>query len=151
MTSKCHVRPRLDPRLGGNDYKKHCWHLWGNLNMNFRLKYYIKREVTQLCLTLRDPKDCSHFPGKSTGVGCHFLLQGISWPRDRTPVSHTAGRCFTIWAIREAQLWLRQSYSLWFWSLLHDYIKEVPAFRKHMLENGDRVIISARCFQMVKK
>ena len=59
MTSKCHVCPRLDPRLGGNDYKKHCWHLWGNLNMNFRLKYYIKSEVTQSCLTLRDPMDCS--------------------------------------------------------------------------------------------
>ena len=41
--------------------------------------------VTQSCLTLCDPKDCSlqgfsvHgiFPGKSTGLGCHFLLQGI--------------------------------------------------------------------------
>ena len=38
-------------------------------------------EVTQSCLTLLDPMDCSlpgssvHgiFPGKSTGVGCHFL------------------------------------------------------------------------------
>ena len=27
--------------------------------MNFRLKYYIKSEVTQSCLTLRDPMDCS--------------------------------------------------------------------------------------------
>ena len=24
------------------------------------------------------------FPGKSTGVGCHFLLQGSPWPRDQT-------------------------------------------------------------------
>ena len=31
------------------------------------------------------------FPGKNTGVGCHFLLQGIFWPRDRTQVSCTAG------------------------------------------------------------
>ena len=39
----------------------------------------------QLCLTLYDPMDCSlpgssvcgDFPGKNTGVGCHFLLQGI--------------------------------------------------------------------------
>ena len=37
----------------------------------------------QLCLTLCDPMDCStrllhpcNFPGKNTGVGCHFLLQG---------------------------------------------------------------------------
>ena len=42
-------------------------------------------EVDQSCLTLCDPMDCSlpasssHgiFPGKNTGVGCHFLLQGI--------------------------------------------------------------------------
>ena len=41
-------------------------------------------EVAQWCLTLSDPVDCSlpcssiHgiFPFKSTGVGCHFLLQG---------------------------------------------------------------------------
>ena len=45
-------------------------------------------EVTQLCPILCYPMDCSlpgsedllslwNFPGKSTGVGCHFLLQGI--------------------------------------------------------------------------
>ena len=42
-------------------------------------------EVTQLCPTLCDPVDCSlprssiHgiFPGQSSGVGCHFLLQRI--------------------------------------------------------------------------
>ena len=41
--------------------------------------------VTQACLTLWDPMDCSppgsavhgDSPGKNTGVGCHALLQGI--------------------------------------------------------------------------
>ena len=35
-------------------------------------------------------------PGKNTGVGCHFLLQGIfsSQPRDQTCVSCLAGRFF---------------------------------------------------------
>ena len=41
--------------------------------------------VTQLCLTLYDPMECSlpgsfaheDSPGKNTGVGCHALLQGI--------------------------------------------------------------------------
>ena len=41
-------------------------------------------EVTQSCPTLCDPMDCSppgsfhpwSFLSKSTGVGCHFLLQG---------------------------------------------------------------------------
>ena len=28
-------------------------------------------------------------PGKNTGVGCHFLPQGIFPPRDRTQVAHT--------------------------------------------------------------
>ena len=28
--------------------------------------------------------------------------RGSSWPRDRTQVSHTAGRCFNLWAAREA-------------------------------------------------
>ena len=41
--------------------------------------------VTESCLTLCDPMDCSppgssvhrDSPGKNTGVGCHALLQGI--------------------------------------------------------------------------
>ena len=41
------------------------------------------------------------FLGKSTGVGCHILLQGTSQPRDQTQVSHIVDRCFTIWATRE--------------------------------------------------
>ena len=44
-----------------------------------------KSEVSQSCLTFCDPIDCSPpgssvhgiFPGMNTGVGCHFLLQGI--------------------------------------------------------------------------
>ena len=35
-------------------------------------------------------------PGKNTGVGCHFLLQGSSRPRDRTQVSCIAGRHFKL-------------------------------------------------------
>ena len=37
--------------------------------------------------------------GKNTGVGCHFLLQGSSWPRDWTCASWSsciAGRFFTM-------------------------------------------------------
>ena len=41
-----------------------------------------EREVAQSCPTLCDPMDTRllhpwDFLGKSTGVGCHFLLQGI--------------------------------------------------------------------------
>ena len=56
-----------------------------------------KSEVAQSCPTLCDPMDTRllhpwDFPGKSTGVGCRFLLQGTSRPTDRTQVSHTVDR-----------------------------------------------------------
>ena len=59
------------------------------------------------CPTLCNPMDCSlprllcswDFPGKNTGVGCHFLLQGIiltqglnlcllHWQMDSLPLNH---------------------------------------------------------------
>ena len=70
--------------------------------------------ATQSCLTLFNPMDCSPrglsvhgiFPGKNTGVGCPFLLQGI-FPTQGSnphllPASPTlAGEFFTTWAIWE--------------------------------------------------
>ena len=58
---------------------------------------------SQSCPTLCNPMTCSptgscvhgDFPGKNTGVSCHFLFQGSSWPRNWTTVSCTAGRFFT--------------------------------------------------------
>ena len=83
--------------------------------------------VAQLCLTLRDPVDCS-LPGSSV----HGILQarilewvaipfsrGSSWPRDWTRVSNIAGRFFTIWGTREAEKkknyfqWRNQSRLYW--------------------------------------
>ena len=40
-------------------------------------------------------------PGKTTGVGCHSLLQGIFLMRGWTQASCTAGRFFTIWVSGE--------------------------------------------------
>ena len=67
-------------------------------------------EVAQLCPTLCNPMDCSP-PGSSV----HGILQarilewvvitfsrGSSRPRDRTQVSRIRGRCFNLWATREA-------------------------------------------------
>ena len=67
--------------------------------------------VTQLCPILCDPVYCS-----PPGTSVHGILQarilewvaisffrGSSWPKDRTWVSRTTGRCFTLWATREAQ------------------------------------------------
>ena len=41
--------------------------------------------------------------------------RGSSWPRDRTQVSRTAGRFFTIWATREAlvKMWYVYIYRQW--------------------------------------
>ena len=73
------------------------------------LRHSSSSEVTHLCPTLCDPVDCS-LPGFSV----HRILQarilewvaisfsrGSSWPRDRTWLSCTAGRCFNLWATRK--------------------------------------------------
>ena len=67
-------------------------------------------EVSQSCPTLCDPMDCSLL-----GSSLHGILQarvpewvaisfsmGSSQPRDRTRVSRIPGRCFNLWATREA-------------------------------------------------
>ena len=60
--------------------------------------------VTQSCLTLFDPMNCSlpgssvhgDSPGKRTGVCCHALLQGIFPTHRLNPgLSHISGRFFT--------------------------------------------------------
>ena len=71
-------------------------------------------EVSQSCPTLCDPVDWSP-PGSSV----HGILQarilewvaisfsgGSSRPRDRSQVSRIAGRCFNLWATREALKWI---------------------------------------------
>ena len=71
-------------------------------------------EVTQSCLTLCDPMDSSP-PGSSIhGIFQATVLdwvaisfsRGSSRPKDQTQVSHIAGRCFTVWATKEAQIFL---------------------------------------------
>ena len=66
-------------------------------------------EVAQSCPTLCDPVDCS-LPGSSVpGILQARILEwaaisfyrGSAQPRVRTQVSHTADRCFTLWATRE--------------------------------------------------
>ena len=70
--------------------------------------------VTLSCPTLWDPKDYN-----SPGSSVHGILQarilervaipfsrGSSQPRDRTQISHIAGRFFTVWATREIDRWI---------------------------------------------
>ena len=66
--------------------------------------------VAQLCPTHCDPRDCSPPSSFVHGILQARILEwiavpfsrGSSWPRDWTWVSCTAGRFFTIWAIKEA-------------------------------------------------
>ena len=68
-------------------------------------------EVTQSCLTLCSPVDCRP-PGSSVhGISQARILEWVAIsfsrqsfrPRDQTRVSLIAGRCFNLWATREAQ------------------------------------------------
>ena len=76
---------------------------------NMPLQWIMKAKVKSLSrVRLCDSIDCSlsgssvrDFPGNSTGVDCHFLLQGTSRPRARTQVSHIVDRRFSVWATRE--------------------------------------------------
>ena len=71
--------------------------------------------------TLWDPMNC-----RPPGSSVHGILQartlewvvipfsgGSSQPRDWTQVSCIEGRFFTIWAIKEAQLWKRSVSNFW--------------------------------------
>ena len=67
-------------------------------------------EVTQSCPTLCDPMNCSLPCSSIRGILQTRILEWVaisfsrrsSQPRDWSWVSHIAGRCFTIWATREA-------------------------------------------------
>ena len=77
-------------------YSKGCMHWFSNQCVC---------SVTQSCLTLCDPLDCSlpgssvHgiFPGKNTGVGCISYSRGSSWPRDGTCIFSVS--CIGRWVL----------------------------------------------------
>ena len=75
--------------------------------------YEDESEVTQSCLTLCDPMDCSlqcspvHeiFQARVLEWVAISFSRGSSQPRDQTWVSRIVGRCFIIWATREVSKW----------------------------------------------
>ena len=71
-------------------------------------------KVTQSCLTLCDPMICTvHgiLQPRILGWVAFPFSRGSSQPRDWTKVSCTAGRFFTIWAIRETPQILISAYN----------------------------------------
>ena len=71
-------------------------------------------KLLQSCLTPCDAMDCSlpgspvygDSPGKKTGMGCHFLLQGVFSGIEPTSLTSPAlaGRVFTTSVIQESLL-----------------------------------------------
>ena len=61
-------------------------------------------KVVQLCLTLCNPMDTAHgsLQARILEWVAFPFSRGSSQPKDRTQVSHIAGRFFTSWATREA-------------------------------------------------
>ena len=69
-----------------------------------KLKKTHKVKVAQSCPTVCDPMDYTvHGILQARILACvaFAFSSGSSQPRDRTQVSHTAGRFFTSWATRE--------------------------------------------------
>ena len=72
---------------------------------------HVHMSVTQSCLTLWDPMDCSPTdssvhgisPGKTIEVSCHFFLQGIFWTQTLNLGLLIAGRFLTLRDRREQQ------------------------------------------------
>ena len=80
--------------------------------------YESESEVTQSCPNLCNPIDVAYqappymeFSRQEYLVGCHFLLQGILPTQGLTWIFCIAGRHFTVWATREAQI--HYSYIKW--------------------------------------
>ena len=104
-------------------------------NLNFASKSYVLPScsvlclVTQSCLTLWDPLDCS-LPGSSVhGIFQARILEwvaisssrGSSWTRDQTCVSCNADRFFTHWDIR---------YLLKFWNVTYWQKKRKKVYKR---------------------
>ena len=104
----CHsLLQGIVPTQGSNLGLLHCRWILYHLSHQKKKK---KKEVAQLCPTLCDPTDCSLLGSSIHGI---FQARVLEWvaisfsresyqPRDRTQVSHIAGRFLTVWVIREA-------------------------------------------------
>ena len=87
-----------------------CWNMLGLPTKIEKSEELVKVKVTQLCLTLCDPMDCS-----PSGFSVHGVLQtrtlewvafpfsrGFSRPRNRTWVFLIPGKFFTVWVTKDS-------------------------------------------------
>ena len=108
---------------------------------------YVLCSVTQSCLTLYSPMDCSppgsskDFSGKNTGVGCHFVFQGICPVWDQTAVSSLScigRRYYTTNPTREAQYMCRIYF--WEYPLSENKITEKDGEVRNILLGTNRLL-----------
>ena len=100
------------------------------------------------CSVMSDSWD---FPGKSTGVGCDFLLWGFSWPRDRTHISCVSRWNLYHWATIPSTL----SSSLLFPAELCRSVSSGPLRSSTQLDllqlpfrKAKVVLIASRCYSV---
>ena len=117
-------------------WKKSCDQPWQHIKKQSH--YFVNKgpssqsEVAQLCPTL-----CASIHGIFQARVVEWIAisfsRGSSWPRNRTLVSHIAGRCFTIWVF-SSHVWMweldcEEGWALknWcFWTVVLEKILESP-------------------------
>ena len=85
-----------------------------------------------------------NFPGKNTGVGCHFLLQGIFQPRDRPRVSGIVGRCFYRLSHQGSHTYIKQKRACLFLVWVQAGSVEEPGWRGSAFERHTQRSCSTR-------
>ena len=108
-------------------------------------------EVAQSCPTLCDPVDCSP-PGSCIHGNLQARIlewvaisfsRGSSRPRDRTQDSCITGRCFNLWATREAHFNLCTAHYLF--KQLFMIIAKISALLPFCFIHNDEEYIRSRC------
>ena len=97
------------------------FHIAGRFFTSWATESESESEFTQSCPTLCNLMDCSLSGSSVLGIFQARVLERFaisfcresSQPRNRTLVSRIAGRCFTVWATREAQIldWVAYPFS----------------------------------------
>ena len=131
----CFIRLFFRFYIKENSYGFCLWHIWLRISsrsiyaITNRISFFLwlifhcicESEVAQSCPTLCEPVDCS-LPGFSVhGIRQAKTLKWViisfsrrsSRPRDRTQVSRIGGRCFNLWATREAPLYGSSIHDRW--------------------------------------
>ena len=113
--------------------KLHRYETWTYIKEEYQRRDVVLRLVAQSCPTLCDSMDCSPpfpnihggSPGKDTGVGCHFLLQGIFPTQEPNPCLLHCRWILYHWATWEALIfnypranWFENWANLREWGLL---------------------------------